>query len=48
MSAKRKVTFLKAVSHFNRLAILDILRDGEQGGCHIEAILNVRQAYLSQ
>jgi DNA-binding transcriptional ArsR family regulator len=40
--------FLKAISHSNRLAILDILRDGEQCVCHMEAILNVRQAYISQ
>lgn len=40
--------FLKAISHSNRLAILDILRDGEQCVCHIEAILNLRQSYISQ
>jgi DNA-binding transcriptional ArsR family regulator len=40
--------FLKAISHANRLAILDILREGEQCVCHIEAILNLRQAYISQ
>ena len=31
-----------------RLAILDILRDGEQCVCHMEATLNLRQAYISQ
>jgi ArsR family transcriptional regulator len=41
-------SFLKAISHSNRLAILDILRDGEQCVCHIEAMLNLRQAYISQ
>jgi len=40
--------FLKAISHSTRLAILDILRDGEQCVCHIEATLNLRQAYISQ
>ncbi|MFN3491677.1 MAG: ArsR/SmtB family transcription factor [Anaerolineales bacterium] len=40
--------FLKAISHSNRLAILDILRDGEQCVCHLEAVLNLRQAYISQ
>lgn len=40
--------FLKAISHSNRLAILDILRDGEQCVCHIGATLNLRQAYVSQ
>ena len=40
--------FLKAVAHPTRLAILDILRDGEQCVCHMEATLNLRQAYISQ
>ena len=39
---------LKALSHPMRLAILDILRDGEQCVCHMEATLNLRQAYISQ
>ncbi len=37
-----------ALSHPVRLAILDILRDGEQCVCHMEAILGRRQAYISQ
>ena len=41
-------SLLKALSHSTRLAILDILRDGEQCVCHIEATLNLRQAYISQ
>lgn len=40
--------FLKALAHPTRLAILDILRDGEQCVCHMEATLNSRQAYISQ
>jgi len=40
--------FLKTISHAARLAILDILRDGEQCVCHIEAMLGLRQAYISQ
>jgi ArsR family transcriptional regulator len=40
--------FLKAISHPARLAILDILRDGEQCVCHMEATLGLRQAYISQ
>lgn len=40
--------FLKAISHPTRLAILDILREGEQCVCHMEAMLNSRQAYISQ
>ncbi len=40
--------FLRTISHSTRLAILDILRDGEQCVCHMEAMLNLRQAYISQ
>ena len=40
--------FLKTISHATRLAILDILRDGEQCVCHMEAMLDLRQAYISQ
>jgi len=39
---------LKTLSHPTRLAILDILRDGEQCVCHMEATLGLRQAYISQ
>ncbi len=39
---------LKAMAHSTRLAILDELRDGEQCVCHMEAALNLRQAYISQ
>ncbi len=38
----------KALSHPARLAILDVLRNGEQCVCHMEAVLGFRQAYLSQ
>ncbi len=38
----------RALNHPVRLAILDILRDGEQCVCHMEAILGLRQAYISQ
>jgi DNA-binding transcriptional ArsR family regulator len=38
----------KALMHPARLAILDVLRDGEQCVCHIEAALGYRQAYISQ
>jgi DNA-binding transcriptional ArsR family regulator len=40
--------FFKVLMHPARLAILDILRDGEQCVCHLEAILELRQAYISQ
>jgi ArsR family transcriptional regulator len=38
----------KVLSHPARLAILAILRDGEECVCHIEAYLGLRQAYISQ
>ncbi len=39
---------LKAISHPTRLAVLDILRDGEQCVCHMEASLGLRQSSISQ
>ena len=39
---------LKVLTHPGRLAILDILRDGEHCVCHMEAHLGLRQAYISQ
>jgi DNA-binding transcriptional ArsR family regulator len=38
----------KMLAHPVRLAILDILRDGEHCVCHMEAHLGYRQAYISQ
>lgn len=38
----------KALAHPARIAILDVLRNGEQCVCHIEAHLGYRQAYISQ
>ena len=38
----------RALNRPVRLAILDILRDGEQCFCHMESILGLRQAYISQ
>jgi DNA-binding transcriptional ArsR family regulator len=43
-----QVQILKALNHPARIAILDILRDGEHCVCHIEAYLGLRQAYISQ
>ena len=37
-----------ALAHPSRLEILEILRDGEACVCHIQAMLNQRQAYVSQ
>lgn len=39
---------LKSISHPTRLAVLEILRDGEQCVCHMEAMLGLRQASISQ
>ena len=38
----------KLLTHPVRLAILDILREGEHCVCHMEAHLGYRQAYISQ
>ena len=43
-----QASLYRALNHPVRLAILDILRDGEQCVCHMEAILGLRQAYISQ
>ena len=37
-----------ALAHPVRLEILALLRDGEACVCHIQAMLNLRQAYISQ
>jgi ArsR family transcriptional regulator len=44
----RQAGLLKTLAHPVRLQILDILRDGEQCVCHLEAALGLRQAYVSQ
>lgn len=38
----------KVLNHPARLAILEILRDGEHCVCHMEAYLGFRQSYISQ
>ncbi len=38
----------RVMAHPARLAILDMLRQGEACVCHLEAALGYRQAYLSQ
>jgi DNA-binding transcriptional ArsR family regulator len=45
---EKEIMIMKALTHPTRLAILDILRNGEQCVCHMEAILGLRQAYISQ
>jgi DNA-binding transcriptional ArsR family regulator len=43
-----QVQIFKVLTHPARLAILEILRDGEHCVCHMEAHLGYRQAYISQ
>jgi DNA-binding transcriptional ArsR family regulator len=38
----------KALMHPTRLAILEMLREGEECVCHMEAMLGLRQAHISQ
>ncbi len=39
---------LKALAHPERLRLLNALRAGEECVCHLTALLNQRQAYVSQ
>ena len=45
---EEQAALYKALSHPVRLAILEILREGEECVCHMEAALGLRQAYISQ
>ncbi len=45
---KAQAKLLKVLTHPARLAILNILREGEHCVCHMEAHLGLRQAYISQ
>jgi ArsR family transcriptional regulator len=47
-STQRQAELFRALMHPARLAILNLLRDGEACVCHLEAHLGYRQAYLSQ
>jgi len=44
----REITLLRLLAHPTRLAVLEILRAGEECVCHMVAMLGLRQAYLSQ
>ncbi len=44
----KQAKLFKALMHPARLEILDVLRNGEQCVCHMEAVLGYRQAYISQ
>ncbi len=47
-SLNDRAELFKLLSHPARLAILDMLRDGEECVCHMTAMLGARQAYVSQ
>ncbi len=44
----KQTDILKALAHPVRLQILDVLRAGPECVCHLEALLGLRQAYVSQ
>lgn len=45
---EQETKLYKSLIHPVRLAILDLLRDGEACVCHMEATFGYRQAYISQ
>jgi ArsR family transcriptional regulator len=45
---ERQAAFIKLFTHPARLAILSVLRQDEACVCHLEAVLGMRQAYISQ
>jgi ArsR family transcriptional regulator len=45
---EQQTDLFSVLTHPARLAILEILRNGEECVCHLEAFLGYRQAYLSQ
>jgi ArsR family transcriptional regulator len=47
-SSEDSAKLFKTLMHPARLRILDILRGGEECVCHMEAMLELRQAYISQ
>jgi ArsR family transcriptional regulator len=48
MADELTTSLFRALMHPSRLAILDLLRQGKQCVCHLEAHLGKRQAYISQ
>ncbi len=47
-SFEQQAKLFRTLMHPARLAILEVLRGGEQCVCHMEAFLGLRQAYSSQ
>jgi ArsR family transcriptional regulator len=45
---EQSAAIFKTLAHPIRIAILDLLRHGEECVCHMEAMLGKRQAYISQ
>jgi DNA-binding transcriptional ArsR family regulator len=45
---EKQAKLFKALMHPVRLAILEILRQGEECVCHMKSVLGYRQAYISQ
>lgn len=45
---QKSIQLFKILAHPTRLGILEVLRGGEQCVCHMEAILGLRQAHISQ
>ena len=45
---RSSANLFKSLAHPARLAILSLLRDGEHCVCHMEAVLKLRQASISQ
>jgi ArsR family transcriptional regulator len=43
-----EAVLFSALAHPARLEILELLRQGEQCVCHLQAVLDHRQAYISQ
>ncbi|MGB9754444.1 MAG: ArsR family transcriptional regulator [Roseiflexus castenholzii] len=48
VTTDKQAQLFKALMHPVRIQILEILRGGEACVCHIEAMLGLRQAYVSQ
>ncbi len=45
---KKEAGLFKALAHPARLALLDVLSQGEACVCHLTALLRLRQPYISQ
>ena len=45
---RQQARLFKTLAHPVRIAILDVLRGGEECVCHLEAVIGQRQAYISQ